>query len=244
MAMGFNQRIMIVDADLWNLRLCTSIASEMGFEVSVRYWGSEGAYGEPGAIARPEDKAANIYLISLDCGYACDSRIHELVRTTVSPIIFMSKSIERRSAWEAEIGAMGFEFARIPINVKYLRSILKFCARREPRADARIYPMSLPACSSNVEIDVKGRTVRSESGASAKLTEREALLLGALVRAQGASVSREALARLGGTASNETIIRSVDVHISNLRRKLREAKIVGLEIKSSRNKGYWLSMTN
>jgi DNA-binding response OmpR family regulator len=244
MAMGFNQRIMIVDADLWNLRLCTSIASEMGFEVSVRYWGPEGAYGEPGAIARPEDKAANIYLISLDCGYACDSRIHELVRTTVSPIIFMSKSIERRSAWEAELGAMTFEFARIPINVKYLRTILEFCVTREPRADARIKPKSLPARSSNVEIDVKGRTVRSESGASANLTEREALLLGALVRAQGASVPREALARFGGTNSNDGIMRSVDVHLSNLRRKLREAKIVGLEIKSSRNKGYWLSMTN
>ena len=78
----------------------------------------------------------------------------------------------------------------------------------------------------------------AKTNAVIKLTAREALTLKLLLAAAGSPVTRDALfEQCTGRALNPTD-RSVDVHVSALRRKLHTGGIDELRISSIRNRGY------
>jgi len=79
-------------------------------------------------------------------------------------------------------------------------------------------------------------------GAALALTSAELRVLEILVRHAGAAVTREHLTEAALGRQLEAYDRSLDTHVSNLRRKLRECRRAGAapEIRGLRNLGYML----
>jgi two-component system response regulator CpxR len=92
---------------------------------------------------------------------------------------------------------------------------------------------SLHLCTATLEATVEGRAVR--------LTGTEFRVLEMLMRGAGQAQSREFLTEriLGRTLS--AYDRSIDTHISNLRRKLVDKHGRGIEIRNIRGTGYLLT---
>lgn len=78
---------------------------------------------------------------------------------------------------------------------------------------------------------------------SVPLTNAEFKILLKLLEAQGVTVRREVLSELALGRACLPGDRSVDTHISNLRRKLKEAGARGFRINAERNLGYGLLPT-
>lgn len=91
---------------------------------------------------------------------------------------------------------------------------------------------------SGFTLDRSRRILSWGGGAPIRLTGREFELLLCLVESSNRVVRREALASLICGRSWQTLDRSVDVMVSNLRRKLREANPGEMLIKSVRGVGY------
>jgi two-component system response regulator CpxR len=85
-----------------------------------------------------------------------------------------------------------------------------------------------------------GRLSASLEGRAVKLTSAEFMVLEVLARAAGRAQSRALLTQQALGRRLEAYDRSIDTHVSNLRRKLGPA--AGLEIRSLRRHGYVLSV--
>jgi len=91
----------------------------------------------------------------------------------------------------------------------------------------------------DVEVDLAARTV-SRAGACLELTPKELDLLGALLEAQGAAVSRlDLLQRVWGYSS-AAVTRTVDTHVADLRQKLERDPAHPQYILTVRKVGYRL----
>jgi len=89
----------------------------------------------------------------------------------------------------------------------------------------------------DLELDVTTRTVRT-AVKSARLTVVEFTVLELLLRRAGCVVSREELVRVALQRSFSPYERSIDMHVSNLRKKLGEAGRGSSYIKTVRGAGY------
>ncbi len=90
-----------------------------------------------------------------------------------------------------------------------------------------------------VTIDVHAQRIVG-ADTSTSLTERETRLLTLLLHADGKPVSREALTRATVGQAWEISLRSLDVHVSNIRKKLTDAGVTGNPIRTVRTIGYRL----
>jgi two-component system response regulator CpxR len=78
------------------------------------------------------------------------------------------------------------------------------------------------------------------NGQPLKLTNAEFVVLVTLMRTPGQTVSREALTRIALGRQLLPDDRSLDTHVSNLRKKIGENAERGLQIRSIRGTGYVL----
>lgn len=125
--------------------------------------------------------------------------------------------------------------------VARLRAILRR-ARSEPQASASdastpTTPRREPLRLDDLELDGATREVR-RSGALLELTSAEFDLLEVLLRAAGEIVTRETIAQSALGRQLMPYDRSIDVHISNLRRKLGADNRGSERIKAVRGVGY------
>jgi two-component system response regulator CpxR len=124
-----------------------------------------------------------------------------------------------------------------PFNPKELvariHAVLRRTARSMEYPNQTVTVGSLHLHSATLEATVDGRTVR--------LTGTEFRVLEMLMRGAGQAQSREVLTEriLGRTLS--AYDRSIDTHISNLRRKLVDERGRGIEIRNIRGAGYLLT---
>jgi DNA-binding response OmpR family regulator len=95
-----------------------------------------------------------------------------------------------------------------------------------------------------IEIDTKGMEVRDASGASIKLTQAECRILIILARNSGIVVSRETLMEQVAGRGWDPNDRSMDVHVSNLRKKLEGRAGSPDIIRTVRGVGYMLVATD
>ena len=89
----------------------------------------------------------------------------------------------------------------------------------------------------DIELDTATRTVRTSSK-SARLTVIEFTVLELLLRRVGCVVSREELVRVALQRAFSPYERSIDMHVSNLRKKLGVAGRGSDYIKTVRGAGY------
>lgn len=136
-----------------------------------------------------------------------------------------------------EVGAD--DYVSKPFSPRELLARIRAILRRpvidsQPR---RAVPRAAPIIFDDVEMDFERRTVRC-SGNLLSLTAVEFDLLELLLRSAGRVVTREQVAELVLGRNLNSFDRSIDVHVSKLRRKLGSSPSGEERIRSIRSVGY------
>jgi two-component system response regulator CpxR len=162
--------------------------------------------------------------------------LHRLRQTLTVPVIMLTaRGEDTDRILGLELGAD--DYLPKPFNPKELvariHAVLRRAAKNMEFSNQAVTVGSLHLCTATLEATVEGRAVR--------LTGTEFRVLEMLMRGAGQAQSREFLTEriLGRTLS--AYDRSIDTHISNLRRKLVDEKGRGIEIRNIRGAGYLLT---
>lgn len=91
-----------------------------------------------------------------------------------------------------------------------------------------------------LEVDLEGREIRAAGGAAVKLTQAETRILALLIDMRGEVVTREKLMDEVAGRAWDPNDRSMDVHVSNLRKKLDACAKRATMIRTVRGAGYSL----
>lgn len=134
-----------------------------------------------------------------------------------------------------EIGAD--DYLPKPFNPRELLARMRAILRRSGAPEAAREKTAIRV--DDLELDPAARTVLSK-GKSIDLTDVEFALLEALMRSPGRVVSRDELAERVLGRNLSPFDRSLDMHVSRLRRKLDEASASGDRVKTIRGAGYQL----
>ncbi len=117
-------------------------------------------------------------------------------------------------------GAGADDYVPLPVHPRELIGRMKAALRRTGAGTSRA---SAPLCCGQIELDPERREARA-AGKALALTSLEYELLATFVSHPGRVFSREELlGRLAGFLRGEPFDRAADIHVSNLRRKLRAA---------------------
>ncbi|MCA9693608.1 MAG: response regulator transcription factor, partial [Myxococcales bacterium] len=151
-------------------------------------------------------------------------------RDRVPVLMLTARGDEADRVTGLELGAD--DYVAKPFSPRELLARLRAVLRRaQPEVTAERLTVA------GVEVDVPGREVRVD-GAAAELTALEFDILVALLRRAGRVVPREALLEEAGRGDVTVGERTVDVHISRLRRKLGDDPRAPARIETVRGVGY------
>ena len=131
-----------------------------------------------------------------------------------------------------------------PFNPRELVARMRAILRRT-RKGAQLVMDEVPVESiklADVEVDLGGRVVR-KNGESLFVTTAEFEILVCLLRSAGKVVTREELSETALGRRFNPLDRSIDVHVSNIRRKLGNLEDGAERIKSIRGVGYLYAHT-
>jgi two-component system, OmpR family, response regulator CpxR len=159
--------------------------------------------------------------------------LRDLRRTSEIPVLMLTARAEELDRiLGLELGAD--DYLAKPFHLRELAARLRAILRRFHRGDneqrLRVGALLLDRDRLSLELD----------NAPVKLTSAEFMVLEALMRDPGKLLSRAALTELALGRPLEPYERSVDTHVSNLRRKLGSGGSALVEIRSVRGKGYLL----
>jgi two-component system response regulator CpxR len=218
-------RVLIVDDDAELGALLTDYLSSEGFEIELAHDGESGL-----SRARSGEHAIVVLDVMLPrrSGLEVLRALRESSRVPVLMLTARGDDVDRIVG--LEMGAD--DYLGKPFNPRELAARLRAIGRRtgevrEPRDVIEV---------GDVTLDVGARSVK-RAGRELALTTAEFALLELLLRSAGRVVSRESIAEhvLGRRLS--PFDRSVDVHVSNLRRKL-DPSGTSDRIKTVRGSGY------
>ncbi len=222
-------RLLMIDDDLELSELLTEFLSAEGFAVETA------SDGEAGAKKAVEGAFA---LIVLDVmlpglnGFEVLRRIRAAKRTPVLMLTARGDDVDRIVG--LELGAD--DYLPKPFNPRELVARIRAILRRanpEPRPTTQPERLTV----ADITLDFGTRTVR-RAGELIELTGVEFDLLAVLLGEAGHIVSREELAKKVLGREFSPFDRSIDMHVSNLRRKLGH-QLNGIErLKAVRGAGY------
>lgn len=225
-------RLLLIDDDLELSELLTEFLSAEGFAIEIA------TDGETGAKKATENTFA---LIVLDVmlpglnGFEVLRRIRAAKRTPVLMLTARGDDVDRIVG--LELGAD--DYLPKPFNPRELVARIRAILRR---ANPEPMPAAQPAkperlTIADIALDFGTRTVR-RNGELVDLTSVEFDLLALFLREAGRVISREDLAQKVLGREFSPFDRSIDMHVSNLRRKLGH-ELNGIErIKAVRGAGY------
>lgn len=229
--------ILMIDDDRKLCRLVSDYLTPLGFDVTAEHDGAAGARRatEPGA---PWQAAIlDVMLPGMD-GFEVLRRIR---RAGELPVLMLTaRGDETDRIVGLEVGAD--DYLPKTFSSRELLARLRAVLRRAPRGASAAKPASAPP----VEMVVGPLRVRPEarlallSDQPLSLTPVEFDLLCALVRAQGRVRTREALLDEIRDRHYDVFDRSIDVHISALRKKLCDDARQPRFIRTLRSAGYML----
>jgi two-component system response regulator CpxR len=221
-------RLLLIDDDRELCDLLTEFLSSEGYEIRACHAGDAGLAA---VVADPPD------LVVLDVmlpGLGGLDVLREIrARLAVPVVMLTARGEEVDRIVGLELGAD--DYLPKPFNPRELAARIRAVLRRVDGAGPR--GLSERVRVGDVELD-PGARVAWRGGAELELTGVEFSLLERLVRGAGQVMSRDELSRevLGRRASS--FDRSLDVHISNLRRKLGPRSDGGDRLKTVRGVGY------
>jgi DNA-binding response OmpR family regulator len=230
---GYNSgpRLLMVDDDR---ELCDLVRQHLepeGFSLSIAHTGAEGAR---------EAKGGTHQLIILDVmlpdkkGFDVLREIRASSRTPVLMLTARGDDFDRILG--LELGAD--DYLPKPFNPRELIARISAILRRSSW-QSREEPAGRPPVTKigDIELDFATRTV-SKEGVLVKLTSAEFDLLSAFLESPGQVLTRETLVQEVLDRKFSPFDRSIDLHISNLRRKLGQQRDGVDRIRSIRGIGY------
>jgi two-component system, OmpR family, response regulator CpxR len=222
--------ILIIDDDVALCELVTEYLSPLGFQIESIHRGDTGA--ERAIAGQHSLVVLDVMLPGLN-GFEVLRRIRAESRVPVLMLTARGDDVDRIVG--LEIGAD--DYLPKPFNPRELTARIRAILRRAKSDELTPQTVSSLVRVGDVQLDSGTRTV-SRAGEKVELTSAEFDLLEKLLRTAGRIVTREDLSRqvLGRSAS--PFDRSIDMHISNLRKKLGHQAGTNERIKTVRGVGY------
>jgi two-component system response regulator CpxR len=223
-------RILIIDDDVALCELVTEYLEPLGFQIETIHRGDTGA--ERALAGEHSLVVLDVMLPGLN-GFEVLRRIRSESKIPVLMLTARGDDIDRIVG--LEIGAD--DYLPKPFNPRELTARIRAILRRTSSETANDRAPEKRLHVGDVELDSGTRAI-SRAGENVELTAVEFDLLEKLLRAAGEIVTREELSKKVLGRSSSPFDRSIDMHISNLRKKLG-ARFGGTErIKTVRGVGY------
>jgi DNA-binding response OmpR family regulator len=227
-------RILIIDDDVALCELVTEYLGPLGFEIESVHRGDTGA--ERALGGKHSIIVLDVMLPGLN-GFEVLRRIRTQSKVPVLMLTARGDDVDRIVG--LEIGAD--DYLPKPFNprelVARIRAILRRASTDEIREEFRDHAVARALTVGDVKLDTGTRVVTRE-GEIVELTAVEFDLLEKLLRAAGRIITREELSKAVLGRSTSPFDRSIDMHISNLRKKLGHQHGLLERIKTVRGVGY------
>jgi DNA-binding response OmpR family regulator len=219
-------RVLIVDDDTELIDLLRDYLAEEGFDAAAA---TDGESGARAAIESAPDLVVLDVMLPRLNGFDALRRIRE---TSAVPVIMLTaRGQEVDRIVGLELGAD--DYLPKPFNPRELVARIRAVLRRGRQAAGSGAAVTV----GDLRLDPGARRVQ-RGGETVEVTGTEYSLLEALVREAGKVVKRDVLFREVLGRRPVPYDRSLDVHVSNLRRKLGPLPDGGERIKSVRGVGY------
>jgi len=222
--------ILLIDDDTELCGMLTDYLGRYGFRVSAVQRGDAG-------LKAAREKRWSLILLDVMLPGMNGFEVLKQVRATspVSVLLLTARGEDVDRIVGLEIGAD--DYLPKPFNPRELLARIRAILRRSATQDAVDAPVVLHV--GDLELDPAARTAL-QSGKKLELTDVEFALLEALMQSPGKVVVREELAeRVLGRKFNP-FDRSLDMHVSRLRRKLSQGDAHHDRVKTVRGTGYQL----
>ncbi|XXY12867.1 response regulator transcription factor [Sorangium sp. So ce216] len=231
-------QILVIDDDAELCELLAELLGQEGYAV-------ESARDAISGLARAQERPFTLVVLDVMLpglnGFEVLTRLRQSSRVPVLMLTARGEDVDRIVG--LEMGAD--DYLPKPFNPRELVARVRALHRRA--APAAAAPAAAGAAEApqvltvdDLEVAPAARRVRVR-GEDVKLTTAEYDLLEVLVRQAGTVVSREDLARRVLGRRLAAYDRGIDMHVSNLRRKLGPGPGGGERIKTVRNAGYILA---
>lgn len=224
-------RILLIDDDIDLCELLTDFLGTEGFTVEVVHDGEAGA-----ARALAGDYALVVLDVMLPeiNGFEVLRRLRAGSATPVLMLTARGDDVDRIVG--LEMGAD--DYLPKPFNPRELVARIRAVQRRTAAASTRVSATVEVLAVGDISLDLGARTVQM-AGVPVELTSVEFSLLEVLIRQAGQVVSREELSLQALGRELNAYDRSIDVHVSSLRRKLGAVGEEAGRIKTVRGIGYF-----
>lgn len=224
-------RVLIIDDDMKLCRLVRDYLAPMGYEVAAAYNGPDGL--NEALTGKYQVVILDVMLPDMD-GFEV---LKSIRRNSEIPILMLtSRGDETDRIVGLEMGAD--DYLPKTFSTRELLARLRAVTRRSINRERDNTPVSLSKIViGNLLIEPASRTV-TLAGEQLELTPIEYELLIALTDAAGRVLSRDFLMDRTAGRDYEVFDRSIDVHISSLRRKLGDDPKKPRFIKTVRAAGY------
>ena len=228
--------VLLVDDDTELCSMLEDYLTRHGFAVTTEHNGELGLHRA--LTGKFSIVLLDVMLPGLD-GFEVLRRLR--TQSAVSVLLLTARGDDVDRIVGLEIGAD--DYLPKPFNPRELlariRAILRRSAARDQSRGAR--PPIKHLSVGGIELDA-GALTASCNGTELDLTNVEFSLLGALMEAPGQILTREHLTETVLDRQFNPFDRSLDMHVSRLRRKLDEAAGLGEQIKTIRSVGYQLAV--
>jgi DNA-binding response OmpR family regulator len=213
-------------------------AIRQGILDALQFAGYETMQAADGATGLREALRATIDLLLLDLVLPGQNGLDILkatreARPTLPIIILSARGQEHDRVQGLRLGAD--DYVTKPFSVRELLARIEAVLRRSAERPHEVKEVKLPQGVA----DLERREVRYDDGKRQELSDKEAELLGYLVAHAGRAISRdELLQRVWRLNPKGLVTRTIDMHIANLRDKLRDTAGTPKLLLTVRGKGY------
>jgi two-component system response regulator CpxR len=226
-------RILVIDDDIDLCELLTDYLTTEGFTVEVVHDGEAGA--ERALAGDFELVVLDVMLPGIN-GFEVLRRLRAGSATPVLMLTARGDDVDRIVG--LEMGAD--DYLPKPFNPRELVARIRAVQRRTESPSATVTAPRETVTVGDVTLDLGARTVHV-GGVPIELTSVEFSLLEVLIRLAGQVVGREELSQQALGRELNVYDRSIDVHVSSLRRKLGALGEESERIKTVRGIGYFYS---
>lgn len=226
------QNILLIDDDMELCSLLKEYLVDEGFELEICH---EGIAGSDKALSQTHDLIILDVMLPGCNGFEVLKKIRKQSNVPVLMLTARGDEIDRIVG--LEIGAD--DYLGKPFNPRELVARIRAIFRRTQPEDGDPDTSMEPSkwCVDDIELELHTRSVLKQ-GQAIDLTAVEFNLLKVLLRSAGTVVSREELNREVLGRSYSPYDRSIDVHVSKLRKKLGEKVGQAERIQAIRGEGY------
>jgi two-component system, OmpR family, response regulator CpxR len=222
-------RILVIDDDVELCGLVSEYLAEEGFEVDCVYNGEQGL--ERSKVGEHALAVLDVMLPGMN-GFDVLRRIRDTSRLPVLLLTARGQDVDRIVG--LEIGAD--DYLPKPFNPRELVARIRAILRRTKTGEKSSAPPEMLKVG-DIELDPATRSVR-QAGKPVDLTSVEFNLLEVLLREAGRVVTRERLVNAVLSRKFSPFDRSIDMHVSKVRKKLGDSEGAPEHIKTVRGVGY------